>query len=535
MEQERNRPREQQKELQWDDKRKAGKKRFIIFLLVASAAAGIFGYQEVQKRKAQELLRQTGIYPGITIDGMDVSGYSKAEALALLEKQYYKEPEATVLNLTYPMAGDAEPVEWEIAYGDIAAGYDMEGAVNAAYGLGRDGTEKENLAAAKKLLQGNVDIAVSYVFDEDLLEEKLAEVALEFDCEAEDSSIAVQNGAVVVQAEKDGLKMNMEQTMQAASSVLQTKESGTAVIVAEVTKPAVTAAEFEGITDLIGTYYTTFNNSDKNRNTNLEVGCDYINGTVLRPGEVFSANAELGSQTADGGYKMAGIYNNGKVEQGMAGGVCQVTTTLYNAAILAELEVVERHSHSMTVGYVPLGRDAAIAGTYKDLKFKNNTEYPILIEAYARNGRLVMNLFGHEVHGEGRKVAFDTVYESTIPKPEEKITEDPERPVGQREITHEGRTGSKVSVYKTVTENGQSQREWFSASTYRAVADEVTVGTKPVEHTAVVVPQEPDWTEGFGEEVLPVTEDSVAEGPPTEMTDGEQITEDMGDSFGIQQ
>ena len=187
---------------------------------------------------------------------------------------------------------------------------------------------------------------------------------------------------------------------------------------------------------------------------------------------------------------MAGVYNNGKVEQGMAGGVCQVTTTLYNAALMAELEIVERHPHSMTVGYVPLGRDAAVAGNYKDLKFRNNTEYPIMIEAYAANGKLVMNIFGHEVHNAGRKVSFDTVYEATVPKPAEKITEDPERPEGEREITSKGRTGSKVSVYKTVTDGGKTKREWFSSSSYRAVADEVTVGTKKVE-APVVAPVDP--------------------------------------------
>lgn len=193
---------------------------------------------------------------------------------------------------------------------------------------------------------------------------------------------------------------------------------------------------------------------------------------------------------------MAGVYNNGKVEQGMAGGVCQVTTTLYNAALMAELEIVERHPHSMTVGYVPLGRDAAVAGNYKDLKFRNNTEYPIMIEAYASGGKLVMNIFGHEVHNAGRKVSFDTVYEATIPKPAEKVTEDPERLEGEREVTSKGRTGCKVSVYKTVTDGGKTSRNWFSSSSYRAVADEVTVGTKKkVEEVPAVVPVTPEWVE----------------------------------------
>ena len=231
----------------------------------------------------------------------------------------------------------------------------------------------------------------------------------------------------------------------------------------------------------------------------IDAGQVYIDG-VQRTKASFSVpdgtavsveiRGEIMPYVGRGGYKMAGVYNNGKVEQGMAGGVCQVTTTLYNAAIMAELEIVERHPHSMTVGYVPLGRDAAVAGTYKDLKFRNNTEYPIMIEAYAANGKLVMNIFGHEVHNAGRKVSFDTVYEATVPKPAEKITEDPNRPEGEREITSKGRTGSKVSVYKTVTDGGKTKREWFSSSSYRAVADEVTVGTKKVE-APVVAPVDP--------------------------------------------
>ena len=136
----------------------------------------------------------------------------------------------------------------------------------------------------------------------------------------------------------------------------------------------------------------------------------------------------------------------------------------------------------MTVGYVPLGRDAAIAGTYKDLKFRNNTDYPIYLEAYAGGGQLVVNIYGHEVHNAGRKVEFETVYEETIPKPAEVITEDPEKPEGTREITSKGRTGCKVSVNKIVYENGkQISSGRFSSSSYRAAADYVTVGTKKPE------------------------------------------------------
>lgn len=473
-------------------------KMTIVAVVVAVVAVGFFGYQQIQKGKIRELLAAEGIYQGVTIDGTDVAGLSQAEALTLLQDKYQTEISGQVLTLYYE--GETEPEEgetpeemrWEIPFAEIGAGYQVEEAVKAAYETGRAGTEEENFKVGKELLKGNIDIEVPYTYDAALMDAKLAEIAEEFDREAEDSTVTRKNGRFVITEEKDGLVMDKAKTLAAVTKVMDTRMSGEALIVAEVTKAEVTAKDNEHVTDLIGTYYTTFNNSDRNRNTNLAVGCNYINGTILAPGEVFSANVELGSQTAAGGYKMAGVYNNGKVEQGMAGGVCQVTSTLYNAALMAELEIVERHPHSMTVGYVPLGRDAAVAGNYKDLKFRNNTEYPIMIEAYASGGKLVMNIFGHEVHSAGRKVSFDTVYEATIPKPAEKVTKDPERPEGEREVTSRGRTGSKVSVYKTVVEGGKKNREWFSSSSYRAVADEVTVGTKKVETApAVTTPVEP--------------------------------------------
>ena len=349
------------------------------------------------------------------------------------------------------------------------------------------------------MLKDGVDIELTYGYDAEMLSAKLDEVAEEFNQDAVDSTVVRQNGRFVVSPEQTGLAMEKDKTAKHVAKVMETRKSGTAEIAAKVTKPKITAEDNSHVTDLIGTYYTTYTNSDRNRNNNLAVGCNYINGTVIAPGEVFSANAHLGSQTAAGGYKEAGVYVNGKVEQGMAGGVCQVTSTLYNAVILAELEVVERSPHSMTVGYVPLGRDAAVAGTYKDLKFKNNTEYPIMIEAYASGGKLVMNIYGHEVHDAGRRLEFETVYEGTIDKPAEIVKKDPNLPEGERVITSRGRTGCKVSVRKKVYENGkQVSNEWFSSSSYRAAADEVTIGTKKAEETPASTKTTPTTTENTG-------------------------------------
>ncbi len=478
-----------------------GRKKKLLLLagVLVVLAAVAFGYYQMHKKQVTELLATEGIYPGVRVNGEDVSGLSEEEAVELLREKYGTAAAEQSVTLQYG-EGD-EQRKWDISFEEIGAGFRVEEAAKQAYLTGREGTEKERFRTGATLLKDGVDIEMDYGYDDAKLSERLAAIAEEFDRDAKDSTVVRKNGTFVVSEEQDGLLMDREKTIERIAAVVETRKSGTAEIVAKVTEPKITSEDTAKITDLIGTYYTTYTNSDKNRNNNLVVGCNYINGTILMPGEIFSANESLGSQTAAGGYKSAGVYVNGKVEQGMAGGVCQVTTTLYNAVILAELEVVERFPHSMTVSYVPLGRDAAIAGTYKDLKFKNNTEYPIFIEAYASGGKLVMNLYGHEIHQKGRTVEFETVYEGTIAKPAEIVTKDAELPEGERIVTSQGRTGCKVSVRKKVYQDGkQISNEWFSSSSYRATADEVTVGTKKKEEEASPA-EEPAVTEEATESV----------------------------------
>lgn len=454
----------------------AARRKVIYGILSVILIAGIafFGYFLYHRHQIKQLLAQEGIYQNVTIDGMDMSGKSKEEALQMLQQAHPSE--SNVLTFRY------EEDTWDVPFLDIEAGYHLEQAVEQAYNTGRSGTEKENYRVGATLLKENIDIALDFSYNTEKLKEKLQAIAQEFDREAVDSTVSRKNGSFVVTPEKVGRVMNQEQTITEAAEVLDTHTSGTASIIAEETQPKITAEQNGHVKDLLGSFSTAYNNSDPNRNINLRVGCNYINGTVVAPGEVFSTNANLGSQTYAGGYKDAAIYNNGKVEKGIAGGVCQVSSTLYNAVLMAELEVVERQPHSMKVGYVPLGRDAAIAGTYKDFKFKNNTQYPVLVEAYASGGQLVMNIYGEETRSSGRSVSYETVFEATVPKLPEVVTEDPEMPEGERVITSRGQTGAKVSVYKVVYQNGVKQSsDWFSSSSYRSSADYVTVGTKKPE------------------------------------------------------
>ena len=145
---------------------------------------------------------------------------------------------------------------------------------------------------------------------------------------------------------------------------------------------------------LLSSFPTYYNTRDKDRTTNLILAANKINGTVVMPGEVFSYNTVVGERTIAAGYKEAPIYVNGQVEDGLGGGICQVTSTLYNAVVYANLEIVERSNHQFVPSYVTASRDATVVYGSIDFKFKNNRNYPIKIMCSVSNGVVNFEIYG---------------------------------------------------------------------------------------------------------------------------------------------
>lgn len=155
---------------------------------------------------------------------------------------------------------------------------------------------------------------------------------------------------------------------------------------------------------MLGTFTTSYSTSGANRSGNVKNGCSKINGTLLYPGDSFSAYETVSPFTEANGYYMAGSYSNGMVVESLGGGICQVSTTLYNAVLLAELDVTERFNHSMIVNYVDPSADAAISGTAKDLKFTNNLDCPVYIEGYTTSDKhITFTVYGQETRPSNRK------------------------------------------------------------------------------------------------------------------------------------
>lgn len=498
--------------------------------VIAAVAVGGYYYYKYNAQKTAEMeeyLNKDTMFDGISVNGVDVALMSYEDALdKVIKKAGIDEDASIIVNV--------EDKSFELSLKDVDADYDFKSAVDEAYSIGRKGSVKERYKAVMNAEEKGVDIMADYYFDADKAEKFVSEIKANSDTVKQDSEITKVDGRFTITDEVYGVDVDEALTLDAVVTAIKTGASAEIDAAYSVDEPAVKKADIEKSTSLIGSYYTTFSRGYTNRNINLQVGCDYINGTILAPGEEFSMSEALGEQTYENGYRNAAVFANGKTVDGMGGGVCQISTTLYNAVIRAELEVSQRMNHSLPVSYVPLGLDAAIAEGYKDFKFVNSTDYPIYIEAYLDDNKLVSNVYGYEEHDEGRTVEFETVYISSIPKPAEKVTEDPERPEGEREVTYEGKIGHIVETYKKVYEDGKLiSREFFARSKYNAVADEVTVGTKVAEGT--VIPILPSTGEGElpdEENPVPVEEEDLTDEPETDVEAPEINTEEEPVSEG---
>lgn len=251
----------------------------------------------------------------------------------------------------------------------------------------------------------------------------------------------------------------------------------------------------------LASYSSKYSTSTANRAFNVSRAAESVNGTILMPGEVFSYNETIGNPSLANGYKIASVYENGRQTEGVGGGVCQVSSTLYSAVLYANLEIVERRSHSLTVAYVPKGQDATVSYGAVDFKFRNSTENPIKIEASASSGLCKVRILGAKPAVEQKVEVVNTTV--AVNQPTTNETLDPSLPEGTRKVTSSGKTGYVVDSVRIVTENGKEvKREQLTRSTYKSVPTEVTVGTKAAATPSPIPEDVPASTPAVAEPVV---------------------------------
>lgn len=240
------------------------------------------------------------------------------------------------------------------------------------------------------------------------------------------------------------------------------------IIPLKLTKPSKLTTDIgsENFPDLLGKFSTNYNASNTSRSTNLRIACNKINGTIVLPGETFSYNKVVGKRTVEAGYQNAAIYEGGKVVDGLAGGICQVSSTLYNAVLYSNLEIVERRNHGFRTSYIAAGRDATVVYGATDFKFKNTRNYPIKIKASCSGGVCKFEIYGiHEDVEYDVSISVTTL--STTPFNTE-YQDTTDLAEGVTKVEQGGMNGAKTKTYRTLKLNGNVVKtELLSTDTYK--------------------------------------------------------------------
>jgi vancomycin resistance protein YoaR len=412
------------------------------------------------------------IYQGISIRGIKVGGMTKEEAKKAVQEVLDKEIEVMELRFTYK--------DWSLALSgrELNAGYNVDEAVQTAYDYGKTGNFIVRMLNMRTLQNKGYDIPLVFSADTGAALNYISTIAGQLNRTTADSKFWYEgNGLFAVSPEVNGVKVDEAQLKTLIEgSVLPEGGFRTIEVPAAVEMAKVTSAKWSGIKEKISGFTTSFNTGDVNRSSNIKVAADTINGTILWPGEVFSMNKALGNRTEEKGYKTAHVIVNGILVDGLAGGICQATTTVYNAALLANLAIVERYPHALKVAYIPASMDATISGNDLDLKFKNTTSAPIYIEAFTKSGTITVNFYGTNDHPEQTvKIVSEVLYKISAST---EYIYDPSLGSGVEIWKTKPSSGMKSKAYRQVYENGVLiKSELLSTDTYQPQTGKLRVGT----------------------------------------------------------
>ena len=447
-------------------------RKYIAGLFAMASVLFFFSGNAVKADENQKALE------GVYIEKIDISNMTETEAKSAVRK--YIDSFASQ-NVTLAIGDEKVTVKAS----DLGFRWDNKEIVDEAVSYGQSGNIVSRYKALKDLEHGDKTYSVEMDVKKNMLESNLTKVIESFGSTAKNASLKLTDNGFEIIPERNGYAINKDEAVEVLYEYMKndwaTDSVGLIKLPTSEEKAQYTSEDCEKVSSQpMGKYTPTFtvNNSTENRNKNIENGCKKLDGLVLYPGDEISCNEMFLPFSEENGYYEAGAFINGEVSTDIGGGICQVSTTLYNALLRAEIDITERINHSMTVNYVPLAQDAAITGDYKDLKFKNNTDAPLYIEGiFSWGGSITFNVYGHETRPENRTIEFES---ETVSKTESevKVTKDDTKPEGYEEIVTAGYTGYVAKLWKYVYVDGELEDKiLINTSTYKATPTERIVGT----------------------------------------------------------
>lgn len=444
---------------------------------------------KVETIKAEEAyaeLMTDRFFQGTFIDGIDVSGMTKAEAITAVSAVLPAAP--VTVDIRLDITTKVIPVD----FSDVGFAYNTEEVVDQAFSKYRPANDTDLVAliecynGVQQLKNVPQQYETAYTVKIEGVSQKVhavldplyADLALVTDAKIE--GFDDEEHTFVVTPEKIGYEMDIDGTATAVKALFDSKTySGLVKVPMTVKQPKVTQKMIDEEFGLMGEEWTTTSNNS-NRNNNIRQACDNMNGTILNPGDTFSFNEIVGQRTAENGFKEATVILGGQYEQGLGGGICQVSTTLYNAVMKANLEVVERNSHAWPSDYIAYGLDATVDWPNLDFKFKNDSDSQIVVVAYwdSSDSRVHCEIYGHKLP-EGKYIELETETVSTVSPGANEYIEDKELPVGQTKTVRAAHTGMTIKVYKVWYDKDDNEidRYEYQTTTYRPYGTRIAVGT----------------------------------------------------------
>ena len=406
------------------------------------------------------------ISKNVYVKNINIGKLTKDEAKEKLSSEYKMEP----FNFKY------KDDEWKISPETIDVSYDLSKTVQNAYDVNRKGNIIVNVFKSLKSMLGvktHINIAID--FNEDKLVKELEKISKEINIEVKNATLKITGGEIEVVQEESGLELDIEASKTNFIKNLENTNFDEELIVAKI-EPEVNSDDLEGIDTLLASYSTVASPGDANRSENLRLATERTSDILLMPGQEFSYNNYTGERTKENGYKDAHVISGGEVTFGTGGGVCQVSSTIFNSVLYAGLDIVTRINHSIPSTYVGLGRDATVNDSGIDFVFKNNYENPVFIKNYYNNGKITCQIFGVESDKKDIEISTTvnaTIEYSTIKQVDTNLSE------GATKALESGRKGYSVTTYRIFydKDGNEIKKETVCQSHYPSKNAVIAVGS----------------------------------------------------------
>jgi vancomycin resistance protein YoaR len=414
--------------------------------------------------------RAARIAHNVRIAGVPVGGETRPEALDAVMREWVADLPQQI-RLHSGKGRDA----WLLTPAELGSRLLLGEAIAEAFAIGRTGNVLERSLDRLRLWRSPRDVRVECAVDEDTLREALVELAGQVNREPRNADVAVADGDVQVVPEVWGRKLSIDESLAALAEALRDPTTKSVELAVEQQEPGVKATQLRKLEVVLGSFTTRFSLAKKSRCHNLQLAVRALNKALIMPGEVFSLNERLGPRQPEFGYREAGTFIRGELVPSAGGGVCQVSSALYNAALLANLKVVGRQHHSMPVEYISIGLDATVFYGVIDLKIRNNLKNPVLVLAHIEGNKLTVSCLGAAEDDYDVEIERSNIRRIAH---ERREIETDELPEGEEEVEKEGRDGYRVTVTRIVRREGQElERQVLHRDVYAPRTEVVRIGT----------------------------------------------------------